>query len=112
MNQKNNRPHISVMEKELLSFFEGKKITTFFEGTLGAGGHAKALLEAHPEIETYIGCDQDPEALEIAKETLKHWKDKVIFARGNFSELEEHLGKRGIKEVDGFFLTWGCHLCS
>jgi 16S rRNA (cytosine1402-N4)-methyltransferase len=98
------REHISVMEKECLHFFEGRSLKVFYEGTLGAGGHAKAILEAHPEIEKYFGCDQDPEALELAKETLKPWKDKVIFVRGNFSSLDEHLLQNGVKSADGFFL--------
>lgn len=97
--------HLSVMKGEFLSFFADKKIKTFFDGTLGAAGHAKALLEAHPEIELYVGCDQDPEALAIAKEVLKPWKEKVLFVHSNFARLDEILKKHKIKEVDGFFLT-------
>ncbi len=95
------------MLNEFLSFFEGKKISVFFEGTLGAGGHAKALLEAHPEIEVYIGCDKDPESLEIAKVNLAPWKDKVELVQGDFSDLDVYLKKKKIKTVDGFFFDVG-----
>ena len=98
------RPHISVMGEEFLKYFEDQKISVFFDGTLGAGGHAELLLKAHPEIKTYIGCDQDPEALAIAKEYLAPWKDKMVFVQGNFSHLDEYLDERKIKNVDGFFL--------
>lgn len=111
MNPK-SRPHISVMEKEMIHFFSDRQIDVFFEGTLGAGGHAKALLEAHPEIRSYFGCDQDPEALEIAKATLDPWKGKVVFVRGNFSDLDKYLAEKSVREVDGFFLIWGYHLCN
>ena len=104
--------HISVMKAEFLEYFKDVKLTTFYEGTLGAGGHAKALLEAHPEIKTYIGCDKDPEAIEIAKGVLKEWKDKVIFVHGDFGDLDEHLKEEKIKKVDGFFLTWESPRCS
>lgn len=93
------------MVKECLEHFSGTDLKVFFDGTLGAGGHAKALLEVHPEIETYVGCDKDPEGLEIAKRNLGLWKDKVEFVKGNFADLDQILRKKGIKKVDGFFLT-------
>lgn len=93
------------MVAEFLKFFEGVELKVFFEGTVGAGGHAEAILEAHPEIETYLACDRDPEALEIAAARLKPWKEKIEFVRGNFGNLDQILQKRGIKQVNGFFLT-------
>ncbi len=98
-------PHISVMKDEVLESFEGRHLKVFFDGTLGAGGHAEAILEAHPEIEIYIGCDQDLNALEIAKQRLVKYSDKMRFVHGNFSDLDKHLTSLGVKEVDGFFLT-------
>lgn len=101
----NKSPHASVMVGEFLKFFEGTDLKVFFEGTVGAGGHAEALLEAHPEIERYVACDRDPEALELAKARLKPWQSKVEFVRGNFGNLDQILRERGIKHVNGFFLT-------
>ena len=112
MTSRSNSGHVSVMLEECLKGFEGSLLTTFFEGTVGAGGHAEALLKAHPEIERYIACDQDPQALQMAESRLKPWKDKVELVRGNFKDLDTILLKRGIKEVNGFFLTLGCHLCN
>lgn len=99
------RPHISIMVEDVLKGFEGLELKVFYEGTLGAGGHAKAILEAHPEIERYIGCDKDPEALEIAAKTLSPWKEKVELVQGDFADLDHHLKEKGIEKVDGFFLT-------
>jgi 16S rRNA (cytosine1402-N4)-methyltransferase len=65
--------HVSVLRDEVVQAFEGLEINTFFDGTLGAGGHAEAILEAHPEIKRYIGCDRDPRAHELAVERLKTW---------------------------------------
>lgn len=93
------------MLEECLHYFEDLSIKVFFDGTVGAGGHAKALLEAHPEIEMYIGCDRDESALKIAQETLKPWQDKVVFVQGNFAELDHYLQELDVSEVDGFFLT-------
>lgn len=97
--------HIPVLLEESLEVFKGLKIKTFFDGTLGAGGFAKALLETHPEISLYLGCDKDQEAIDLAKETLAPWKEKVKFIQGDFSKLDYYLEKEGIINVEGFFLT-------
>ncbi len=112
MKNESKKEHISVLEAEALSFFADQKIHVFFEGTVGAGGHSKAFLQAHPEIKRYLGCDVDPEALTIAEKTLEPWKDKVELIHGNFSQLDQLLKERKINSVDGFFLTWEFRLCN
>lgn len=96
--------HIPVMLEESLEIFKGQTIRTFFDGTVGAGGFAKALLKAHPEIERYIGCDRDSHALELAEEILADFNEKVEWAHGNFADLESLLAEKELSEVDGFFL--------
>lgn len=100
------------MVDEMLRYFEGSVLKVFFEGTLGAGGHAQALLEAHPEIERYVGCDKDPEALGICRSRLAPWAHKMEFIHGDFAELDSMLGSVGISCVDGFFLTSACRRCN
>lgn len=78
--------HIPVLLREVLDLFAEVNLRTFFDGTLGAGGHAKALLEAHPEIERYIGCDRDPRAHALAQEVLAPWGEKVEFVHGSYAE--------------------------
>lgn len=75
-----------VLERELLERFAPLKIGRFLDGTLGAGGHAAAILAGHPEIERYVGVDRDSSALALAKERLKRWGEKVEFFHGDFCE--------------------------
>jgi 16S rRNA (cytosine1402-N4)-methyltransferase len=89
--------------REVLEIFAGKQLRTFFDGTLGAGGHARAILEAHPEIERYIGCDRDPRAHELAGEQLKPWGKKVEIVRGSYAE--EVAKVDGC--IDGFLIDIG-----
>lgn len=112
MSSKASTPHISVMLEEVLSLFGEGQLNVFFDGTVGAGGHARALLEAHPEIELYIGCDKDPDALAIAAKNLAPWKNKVELVHGGFEKLDRYLEDRQIKSVDGFFLISECRLCN
>lgn len=112
MNLPSEKAHVPVLLEEAVALFSGMQLTTFFEGTVGAGNHAKAILEAHPEIKRYIACDADPMALQIAERTLSPWKEKVEFVQGNFSHLDSYLSKKGIESVDGFFLILESPQCS
>ena len=100
-------PHISVLLNEILHYFADKSLRYFIDGTLGAGGHAEAILKAHPEIELFIGIDQDPEAMEIARKRLSPWSDKLRLFPGNFSELESFLRETGLPFVDGMLFDLG-----
>ncbi|HSX11262.1 MAG TPA: 16S rRNA (cytosine(1402)-N(4))-methyltransferase RsmH [Chlamydiales bacterium] len=95
--------HVPVLMREVLEIFAGKDLRIFFDGTLGAGGHARAILEAHPEIERYIGCDRDPRAHELAGRSLEPWREKVEFVRGSYAEKVAEV--KGC--IDGFLIDIG-----
>ncbi|MDF2577695.1 MAG: rsmH [Chlamydiales bacterium] len=100
-------PHKSIFVKEFLEFFKDCKLSIFLDGTLGAGGHSEAILQAHPEIDLLIGIDQDPTALAIAKERLMPYREKTVFIQGNFAELIKWLDQQGVNQVDGMFFDFG-----
>ncbi len=95
--------HVPVLVREVLQVFAGKTLSVFFDGTLGAGGHARAILEAHPEIERYIGCDRDPKAHELSAKNLVPWLGKVELVRGSYAEKVAEV--EGC--IDGFLLDIG-----
>jgi 16S rRNA (cytosine1402-N4)-methyltransferase len=99
--------HRPVLLNEVLGVFAGLKIRAFFDGTLGAGGHARALLAAHPEIEVYIGCDRDPDALKIAADELAEYKEKVAFVHGSHAEIQKWLKKLAVHCVQGVLIDAG-----
>lgn len=99
--------HIPVMLEECLEAFQGENLRWFFDGTLGAGGHAAAILEAHPELEMYIGCDRDPLAIEIATENLKQFESKLKTVRANHEEIDRVLEELGINQIDGCLFDLG-----
>ncbi len=95
--------HVSILVEEYLAFFAEKKIRRFVDGTVGAGGHASALLKAHGEIESFYGIDQDPEALEIAQKQLEPFKEKVSLIQGSFFEIDQLVDG----PLEGIFLDLG-----
>lgn len=99
--------HVSVMIKEMIQGFKDCHLRSFCEGTLGAGGHAEALLYAHPEIETYIALDQDLSAHGIAKEVLEPFVNKIRYIHDNFGHLKEILKKEKKQKINGFFFDLG-----
>ncbi len=78
-------PHEPVMVAEVIAFLGGRG--TVVDMTLGAGGHAGALLGAG--VRHVIGVDRDPVALELARERLAGEGDRVRFLPVRFSEVDE-----------------------
>ena len=98
--------HIPVLLKEVLKAFEGLSLKTYADLTLGAAGHAFAILEAHPEIECFIGLDQDPFALSLAKAKLAPFGSKVQLFHSNFCHIKAIIKAQG-PHFDGIFADLG-----
>lgn len=96
--------HISVMLPEVINAFSGRYINNFFDGTVGAGGHAEKILEDHPEINRFFACDRDLATLQLAKSRLQRWAHKITWITGNFVDIDQYAKQYDIKEIDGFFL--------
>jgi 16S rRNA (cytosine1402-N4)-methyltransferase len=76
----------------------------FFEGTLGGGGHTRALLDAGA---TVIATDQDPAAIAEAREKLAGYGARLILRGANFSEVSRILAELGIVKLDGALFDLG-----
>lgn len=87
----NYKHHIPVLLAEVLEAFKGRQITSFLDCTLGAGGHAKAILESHPELNYYVGLDQDTQALKIASDSLQSFDKRVIPIHTNYHDIPKHM---------------------
>jgi 16S rRNA (cytosine1402-N4)-methyltransferase len=96
--------HLPVLKKKVTQTFEKMGLQTFLDGTLGLGGHAALLLQEHPEIQKYVGLDQDPNALMIAQKNLEPWKEKIEIHRVNFQEMGELFSSQSF---DGILLDIG-----
>lgn len=96
--------HVPVLLHETLNFFSQSKLFSFIDGTVGMGGHSKAFLEQHPEIENFYGLDQDEAALECAAITLKEYEKKVRLIHTNFDQMSSLFPK---ESIDGILLDVG-----
>lgn len=99
-----HEPHLPVLLNPWLDLLKERQLHIYVDATLGAGGHAKAVLEAHPEIDRFLGVDQDQEAILIAKERLLPWKERVEIIHDNFVNVSDYL--QGVR-VDAVLMDLG-----
>ncbi|WP_136684869.1 16S rRNA (cytosine(1402)-N(4))-methyltransferase RsmH [Falsirhodobacter xinxiangensis] len=78
-------PHIPVLLRPLLEAVAPVR-GVWLDGTFGAGGYTRGLLEAGAD--RVIGIDRDPLALEMAAK--QEWGGRVDLVQGTFSELDQH----------------------
>jgi len=103
--------HTPVLLKEVISGLDIKKNDVVVDGTLGGGGHAKAISKLLGNEGIFIGLDVDQDAVDRAKRYLKDTVHKKILFTENFRNLDKVLLKTGISKVDKilFDLGWSMY---
>lgn len=99
--------HAPVLVAEIVETLQLGDKKVVVDGTLGLGGHAKAMLEKMPAEGKLIGFDVDDDNMAVARENLKSFGDRVVFVRANFANLAEELQKLRVKSVDAILLDLG-----
>jgi len=112
-NDHEQRVHVPVLLGEVLGSLRGDADPSTLEGwfvdaTVGAGGHARALLEHFPNARLF-GADQDPEVLAHARRELADFGDRVHLVQARMSRLFPRLAEVGATRVLGFLLDLGAN---
>ncbi len=98
--------HEPVLLEEVVEGLAVRPGGTYIDGTVGAGGHANAILARAGVGGRLLGVDRDPQALALARGRLAAHPGAVL-ARGNFADLSEIAGRAGFAAVDGILLDIG-----
>ena len=93
------------MVAEVLEHLAPSRGGMFVDCTVGAGGHARALLEAGAS--RLIGIDRDVAALAEARIALSECGDRVELVHADYRSLNDVLDARGITTVDGVLADLG-----
>ena len=98
--------HTTVLLDETIDYLNIKPEGTYFDGTLGGGGHS---LEIAKRLTTgqLVCMDRDGEAIEAASERLADYKDKITFVRSNFDRFREVAEELHTPPADGIVLDLG-----
>jgi 16S rRNA (cytosine1402-N4)-methyltransferase len=87
--------HEPVMRTEIVELFTPAPAGTVVDATVGGGGHAEALLSAHPHLRV-VGLDRDRVAVEAATTRLARFGERARVVHARFDRLDAVLDELGI----------------
>ncbi len=99
------RPHISVLLDEVLAILAPKDGEVFVDGTFGAGGYSRAILQAANC--RVFGIDRDPRAIAFGRKMEAEFEGRLQVLQGPYAEMEKLLADVGVQKVDGVALDIG-----
>ncbi len=97
--------HVPVMRAELVEALNPRDGGIYLDGTFGAGGHTKAILDAADC--KVLALDRDPQAVRRGRDLLRDFPRRLILVEGPFSDLETIARRSGFEKLDGVALDLG-----
>jgi 16S rRNA (cytosine1402-N4)-methyltransferase len=99
--------HTPVLLEETMEALAVQPGGRYIDCTLGAGGHALAILERSSPGGQLLGIDADPEAIAAARARLTAYKSSALLINDNFSHLKDICIKYGFSPVHGILFDLG-----
>lgn len=99
--------HIPVLINEVIDGLNLKPNANVIDATLGGGGHAEAILEATAPGGKLLGIDWDKKAVELAKNRLAKYKNRLILKTGNYKEVKGISYESGFNAISAILLDLG-----
>ena len=97
--------HVPVLLDEVGELLQPERGGTFVDCTLGAGGHARMVLERGAR--RLIGIDRDTDALAMARAALAEFGDRVTLVHADYRDLGAVLDAQGVTEAAGVLADLG-----
>ena len=97
--------HEPVLAHDVVRWLAPRASGVYVDATVGLGGHAQALLEAGAG--RLIGIDRDAHALELARERLAAWADRIVLVHDAHERIGDVVTARGLQRVDGVLADLG-----
>ena len=85
--------HEPVLLDRVVELFSAVPDGLYVDATLGGGGHAEAVLRAHPGLRL-LGLDRDDTAIAAASRRLAPFGDRIEIVRSGFDQLEPLVRER------------------
>lgn len=98
--------HLPVLLDESVKGLRAERGGVFVDATLGGGGHAEKILEAHPD-NIVIGIDRDAQAIARTQKRLEAYGDRAIYVHAPFSSIESVVEQHANGKVDGILADLG-----
>lgn len=98
-------PHISVLRDEVIAHLSPRAGEVHIDGTFGAGGYSRAILDATDA--KVIGIDRDQTAIALGADLVEQSRGRLTLTQDRFSELDIIARDLGHDSVDGVVLDIG-----
>src|SRR4051812_36215896 len=96
--------HRPVLVRESVELLAPRAGSLVVDGTCGGGGHSAEILRTGADV---VALDQDPDAIEFAREKLAEYGGRVTLVQANFREAGKVLDELGIIGIGGALLDLG-----
>jgi 16S rRNA (cytosine1402-N4)-methyltransferase len=97
-------PHVPVLLAEVIAGLSPSAGETHVDGTFGAGGYTKAILNSGARVYAF---DRDPDALREGCILAGESGERLTLVPERFSRMRQALSDRGVEAVDGVTLDIG-----
>ena len=97
--------HIPVMLDGVLEALAPRSGAVYVDGTFGAGGYSRALLEAADC--TVWGIDRDPLAVKNGTRMAADFPSRLTVLKGCYGDIADLLAGAGVAQIDGLALDIG-----
>lgn len=99
--------HVPVLLAEVLDFLQPAPNHDFIDGTVGAGGHAEAILDRTGPQGRLLGLDRDPSAIDAARRRLERFGVRSTLIHCNFDQVVETAEAENFRQVQGILVDLG-----
>jgi 16S rRNA (cytosine1402-N4)-methyltransferase len=96
--------HRPVLVNESVELLAPRAGSLVVDGTCGGGGHTAEILRTGADV---VALDQDPDAIEFAREKLAEYGSRVTLVQANFREAGRVLDELGVVGIGGALLDLG-----
>lgn len=104
-DQPMNSPHIPVLLAEVIEALAPRDGGVYVDGTFGAGGYTRAILEA---ADCHVwAIDRDPAAIARGRALADRYPGRFSIVEGCFGDMARLLADQGVTNVDGVALDIG-----
>lgn len=100
----NAAPHIPVLLDEVISGLAPQSGEIHVDGTFGAGGYTKAILNSGARVYAF---DRDPDAIREGQSLADESGERLTLVPERFSRMRQALADRDVHQVDGVTLDIG-----
>jgi 16S rRNA (cytosine1402-N4)-methyltransferase len=98
--------HTPVLAEQALRWLRVEPGGTYLDATVGPGGHALEIAR-RLSAGRLIGLDRDARALEIARQRLKQFGERVVLVQADFSKIEEVAREMHLPPLQGILADLG-----